>query len=1058
MAALNVPVKWLCICSDEGIGKDEDVVIYTENIGVPCQTDPVYIEQWLKKNKGENIIVFTTYQSGRIIAEISKNLAISFDVGIFDEAHKTVGSDKKLFSHLLLEENISISKRIFMTATERFYQGSDDSIISMNNNSIYGEVFTQMSFKEAIELNLLTDYKVITIEVGKSEISDFIKQNNLVQLNDKWKKETEARSLASMLALRKAMEQFPIKNAVSFHSSIDKAIRNKELQDHISTTYQFQPIVSYTVSGNQPTAKRNRIVQEFARSERALITNAKCLTEGVDVPNIDCIVFADPRKSKVDIVQALGRALRRKEGKEWGYVVLPVVYDKETKEIDNENFKEIVAILRGLASNDSRIIEYFEAKSSDKHTKSNKSDSLFNFSVISEILDEKELEKHLEIRLWDKLSGYKWLPFEEARDFVHKLKLKSGKEWKDYCKSGLKPIDIPTNPNQTYNLDGWEGMGDWLGSGTVATYFREYKPFEEARDFVHKLKLKSGEEWKDYCKFGQKPDDIPAAPDSTYKQDGWKDWGDWLGTGNVATQLREYKSFEEARDFVHKLKLKSGEEWKDYCKSGHKPDDIPAAPNRTYKQDGWKGMGDWIGTGSIASSLREYRTFKEARDFVHKLKFKNREEWMEYCKSGQKPEDIPSNPDKTYKQDGWKGMGDWIGSGSIANFLREYRPFEEAKDFVHKLKLKTQKEWFRYCKNGHNPDDIPTNPNKIYMQDGWKSWGDWIGSGTVAARFRKYKSFEEAKDIVHKLKLKGQKEWKEYCKSGQKPDDIPANPNRTYKQDGWKDWGYWIGSGTVAPLLREYKSFEEAREFVHELKLKGVKEWREYCKSGLKPDDIPANPDNIYKQDGWKGFGDWIGSGSVANFLKEFKSFEIARDFVHKLMFKNQKEWRDYCKSGQKPEDIPSNPDKTYKQYGWKGMGDWIGSGSIANFLREYIPFEEARAFVHKLKLRGEKEWREYCKSGQKPEDIPVAPDSTYKQDGWKDWGDWLGSGSVSSHLREYKSFEEARDFVHKLKLKGVKEWQVYCKSGQKPEDIPAAPQSTYKQDGWKGWGDWLGY
>jgi predicted helicase len=143
------------------------------------------------------------------------------------------------------------------------------------------------------------------------------------------------------------------------------------------------------------------------------------------VPNIDCIVFADPRKSKVDIVQALGRALRRKEGKEWGYVVLPVVYDEETKEIDNENFKEIVAILRGLASNDSRIIEYFEAKNSDKHTKSNKSDSLFNFSVISEILDEKGLEKHLEIRLWDKLSGYKWLPFEEAREFVHNLKLNS---------------------------------------------------------------------------------------------------------------------------------------------------------------------------------------------------------------------------------------------------------------------------------------------------------------------------------------------------------------------------------------------------------------------------------------------------------------------------------------------------------------------------------------------------------------------------------------------------------------------------------------------------------
>ncbi|MFN9690269.1 MAG: DEAD/DEAH box helicase family protein, partial [Bacteroidota bacterium] len=588
MAALNVPVKWLCICSDEGIGKDEDIVIYTENIGVPCQTDPVYIEQWLIKNKGENIIVFTTYQSGRIIAEISKNLAISFDVGIFDEAHKTVGSDKKLFSHLLLEENISISKRIFMTATERFYQGSDDSIISMNNTSIYGEVFTQMSFKEAIELSLLTDYKVITIEVGKSEISDFIKQNNLVQLNDKWKKETEARSLASMLALRKAMEQFPIKNAVSFHSSIDKAIRNKELQDHISTTYNFEPIVSYTVSGNQPTAKRNRIVQEFARSERALITNAKCLTEGVDVPNIDCIVFADPRKSKVDIVQALGRALRRKEGKEWGYVVLPVVYDEETKEIDNENFKEIVAILRGLASNDGRIIEYFEAKGSDKQTKRDKSESIFNFSVISEILDEKELENHLEIKLWDKLSGYNWLPFEEAREFVRNLNLKGQKEWFDYCKSGEKPEDIPVAPHLVYKQDGWNTWGDWLGTGSVAFHLREYRPFEEARDFVHKLNLINNKEWIEYCKSGEKPEDIPVAPYHVYKQDGWKTWGDWLGTGGIASYLKEYRPFEEAREFVHNLNLINNKEWIEYCKSGEKPEDIPSKPSRTYKQDGWK--------------------------------------------------------------------------------------------------------------------------------------------------------------------------------------------------------------------------------------------------------------------------------------------------------------------------------------------------------------------------------------------------------------------------------------------------------------------------------------
>ena len=98
-----------------------------------------------------------------------------------------------------------------MTATERFYAGSKDDIVSMENEAIYGDTFSQMSFTDAIEFDLLTDYKVITIDLKKSEVDEFIKVNNLVQLNNKWKKETEARSLASMLALRKAMKQFNIK-------------------------------------------------------------------------------------------------------------------------------------------------------------------------------------------------------------------------------------------------------------------------------------------------------------------------------------------------------------------------------------------------------------------------------------------------------------------------------------------------------------------------------------------------------------------------------------------------------------------------------------------------------------------------------------------------------------------------------------------------------------------------------------------------------------------------------------------------------------------------------
>ncbi len=658
IVAKGKKVKWLCICSDEGIGSEEDIVFKTENLGVPCQTDPTYIKKWLLENKDENIVIFTTYQSGRIIAEVSKDLKFKFDVGIFDEAHKTVGSDKKLFSHLLFEENIAIDKRIFMTATERFYAGSKDDIISMDDEDIYGDTFAQMSFKEAIELELLTDYKVITIEVKQSEIADFIKDNNLVQLNDKWKKETEARSLASMLALRKAMKVYPIKNAVSFHSSIDKAVRNKELQSYITDTYNYDPIDTYTVSGKMPTTKRNIIVKEFADSPRALITNARCLTEGVDVPNIDCIVFADPRKSKVDIVQALGRALRKKEGKDWGYVILPVVYDDVTQEIDNENFNEILAIVRGLASNDDRIIEYFKDKKEGASSTKKENTNQFQFEVFSDFIDANQLSEQLQIKLWDKLSQFNWLPFEEAREFVWRLELSGLSEWIGFAKSYTRPYNIPSSPHLVYSENGWKGYGDWCGTGNVASWLKEFNNFKDAREFVHKLGLKGESEWRLYCKSGKKPNYIPSSPKNQYPNE-WKGFGDWLGTGTIASYQRSFKPFEEARKFVHTLGLKNNKEWLKY----DKPYDIPAMPHKTYKGKGWVSLGDWLGTNLVSwkEHAKSFLTFSEAKKFVHALGLKSRIQWEEYCYSGEKPKNIPSSPRNSYKNKGWKGWADFLG-------------------------------------------------------------------------------------------------------------------------------------------------------------------------------------------------------------------------------------------------------------------------------------------------------------------------------------------------------------------------------------------------------------
>jgi hypothetical protein len=193
---------------------------------------------------------------------------------------------------------------------------------------------------------------------------------------------------------------------------------------------------------------------------------------------------------------------------------------------------------------------------------------------------------------------------------VRGLGLKSQKEWRDYYKSGKKLADIPNVPHRgVYAEDGWAGMGDWLGTGRRRGGWQSFK---KARAFVRSLGLKSVAEWHAYCKSGKKPDDIPVAPRLTYLNEGWADWGDWLGTGRLATHLRQYRSFDDARTFVRGLSLKSQAEWTSYNRSGKKPDDIPANPNQVYAKDGWAGMGDWLGTGTVAAPRREL----EARTVV----------------------------------------------------------------------------------------------------------------------------------------------------------------------------------------------------------------------------------------------------------------------------------------------------------------------------------------------------------------------------------------------------------------------------------------------------------
>ena len=382
---------------------------------------------------------------------------------------------------------------------------------------------------------------------------------------------------------------------------------------------------------------------------------------------------------------------------------------------------------------------------------------------------------------------------------------------------------------------------------------KNYRSFEEARKFVISKSIKSSNDWRKYSKSGKRPDDIPGDPATVYKKDGtWKGWGNFLGTGMIAYQNREYKSFEDARKFVHKLGLKNRDEWRVFCKSGEKPDDIPNYPAGVYKNKGWKNLGDWLGTGMIAYQNREYKSFEDARKFVRSLKLSGRKEWREYIKSGQKPDDIPSKPDGTYKKE-WKDLGDFLGTGNVSGINRhkQFRSFQQARKFVRSLKLKSQPEWNAYRISGKKPDDIPSKPDGTYKKE-WTTWGDWFGTGRVANQNRQFRSFTEARKFVRSLKLKDNKEWKVYCKSEEMPDDIPSNPNLAYKE--FMGLGDWLDTDFIAYRDREYlpiiEAKIEARKVAKELGIKTMKDWSEAYSAGQIPKNLPSSLWNVYKRDG----------------------------------------------------------------------------------------------------------------------------------------------------------------------------------------------------------------
>ncbi|MBT8460602.1 MAG: Helicase associated domain protein [Boseongicola sp.] len=363
--------RFLAVCSDPTVtrGTKDTMVVHQADLDFPVTTEAYEVKQFLDERSDSIQVVFSTYQSAHVVGAAMEGQK-PFDLGIFDEAHKTAGREGSRFAFALDDANLPITKRVFMTATPRHYnvrskdkEGDKKLVYSMDVPEVYGPIVHTLSFAQAAREGIICDFKVIISVVTSKMINDALLKHGEVLVGGD---PVKARSVATQIALKQACEEHELSKVFSFHSSVASA---KDFTgDTASGIKTHMPAYhALHINGAMRTAAREQIMREFREADRAIISNARCLTEGVDVPAVDVVAFLSPRKSKVDIVQAAGRAMRRSDrtGKKFGYLLLPLFLETEAREsvdeaLERTGFSEAWDVLQAMQEQDAALADIIQ--------------------------------------------------------------------------------------------------------------------------------------------------------------------------------------------------------------------------------------------------------------------------------------------------------------------------------------------------------------------------------------------------------------------------------------------------------------------------------------------------------------------------------------------------------------------------------------------------------------------------------------------------------------------------------------------------------------------------
>ena len=369
---------------------ESNIQIKASDIGFPATTSAEKVvenyEELMGQPKKELLVVFGTYQSIDVLGKAQQNGFPDFDLIIADEAHRTTGAkalgeEDSSFTKVHTNLNVKGLKRLYQTATPKLYgteakkKAESNSIVvsSMDDESLYGEVFYRLGFGDAISHDILTDYKLMVLAVDETVIQKDMQKSlsdseNGLDIDDVGRIIGVWNAMVKRESFSDKISGEPMKRAIAFSRTIEDSKRisaqfENVVNDYLNSDEGYYVNVRH-VDGNMNALEKNEALDWLASDEipedsARILSNVRFLTEGIDVPNLDAIIFLSPRKSQIDIVQAVGRIIRKFEGKDYGYIILPIVVPAgETPEtiLDNNKPYDVVwQVLNALRSVDERF-------------------------------------------------------------------------------------------------------------------------------------------------------------------------------------------------------------------------------------------------------------------------------------------------------------------------------------------------------------------------------------------------------------------------------------------------------------------------------------------------------------------------------------------------------------------------------------------------------------------------------------------------------------------------------------------------------------------------------